>query len=140
MVSIETWKYDEQEQISLFLEEKDNTDKSKSWDSDGILIEEEKELLSKIINEMNEVLGEGLPEELVKPLEEITEKIQGHDEFESTINNNTESNSKDWLEKVYLEINKGNINKDIERYKFFKSERVKELIIHTILRNSRRSI
>ena len=89
---------------------------------------------------MNEVLGEGLPEEFIKPLEEITKQIEGHEEFGSTMRNNTESNSRDWLEKLYREINKGNINKDIERYKFFKSDQVKDLIIQTVIRDNRQNI
>ena len=54
--------------------------------------------------------------------------------------NNTESNSRDWLKNLYREINKGNINKDIERYKFFKSDQRKDLIIQTIMRDSRQNM
>lgn len=140
MVSIESYKFDEQENVSLFLEEKDKENKTRSWDSDGRIIDEESDLLSNIIREMNEVLGEGLPEEFIKPLEEITKQIEGHEEFGSTMRNNTESNSRDWLEKLYREINKGNINKDIERYKFFKSDQVKDLIIQTVIRDNRQNI
>ena len=140
MVSLESYKFDEQENVSLFLEEKDKENKTRSWDTDGRIIDEESDLLSNIIREMNEVLGEGLPQEFIKPLEEITKQIEGHEEFGSTMRNNTESNSRDWLEKLYREINKGNINKDIERYKFFKSDQVKDLIIQTVIRDSRQNI
>jgi hypothetical protein len=50
-------------------------------------------------------------------------------ELETTLGNNTESNSRDWLEKLYLDINKENFRNDLEGYKFLKNENIKDIII-----------
>ena len=78
---------------------------------------------------MNEVLGEGLPDHLKRPLENLTKKIENHEELETTLGNNTESNSRDWLEKLYLDINKENFRNDLDGYKFLKNENIKDIII-----------
>ena len=101
---------------NLFLDDKDTPVETKSYDSEGMLIQEETDLLSNIIREMNEVLGEGLPDHLKRPLENLTQKIENHEELETTLSNNTESNSRDWLEKLYLDINKENFRNDLEGY------------------------
>lgn len=75
------------------------------------------------------MLRECLPEHLRKPLENLTKKIEGHEEFDTTLKNNTESNSRDWLDKIYLDINKENFKNDLEGYKFLKNENIKDIII-----------
>ena len=104
-----------------------------------MLIEEETDLLSNIIREMNEVLGEGLPDHLKKPLENLTQKIENHQEFETTMSNNTESNSRDWLDKLYLEINKENFKNDLEGYKFLKKDNIKDIIIQGLISSRKES-
>ena len=125
-VYLDSFKFDIQGKNNLFLDDKDTPIEPKSYDSEGMLIEEETDLLSNIIREMNEVLGEGLPDHLKKPLENLTQKIENHDEFETTLSNNTESNSRDWLDKLYLNINKENFKNDLECYKFLKENNIKE--------------
>ena len=128
-VYLDSFKFDIQGKNNLFLDDKDTPVDPKSYDSEGMLIEEETDLLSNIIKEMNEVLGEGLPDHLKRPLENLTQKIENHEELETTLGNNTESNSRDWLEKLYLDINKENFRNDLEGYKFLKNENIKDIII-----------
>lgn len=121
------------------MDDKDTPVDPKSYDSEGMLIEEETDLLSNIIREMNEVLGEGLPDHLKRPLENLTQKIENHQEFETTLSNNTESNSRDWLDKLYLEINKENFKNDLEGYKFLKKDNIKDIIIQGLISSRKES-
>lgn len=138
-VYLDSFKFDIQGKNNLFLDDKETSIEPKSYDSEGMLIEEETDLLSNIIREMNEVLGEGLPDHLKKPLENLTQKIENHQEFETTMSNNTESNSRDWLDKLYLEINKENFKNDLEGYKFLKKDNIKDIIIQGLISSRKES-
>jgi len=98
-------------------------------------VEEEKDLLSHIIEQMNEIYGEGITQEHKIYVARLYEGIREDQEFQKVRQgDNSRENIIEKLKETYDKNNLKNVNKDIDVYKTLNDERVKSLLVNIFLR------
>ena len=91
--------------------------------------EEEFDLLSQILNEINEFYGK-LPEGTEESSKRLFNDIVGDEEFQKVVlSNNTDSNKKDKIKKIYEDKNIKTLDTNTKLYEFFEKKDLYKLFI-----------
>ena len=133
LVDLESLNLDIKGQISISLEDGDTILDPNNPGGGKVSDEEEYDLLSEIINEINEFYGKDLEgtEDSSKKL--ITELVND-DEFKRVLfSENTESNKKDQLEKIYKDKNIKTLDTSTKLYEIFNQKEMRDRVINTLI-------
>ena len=95
--------------------------------------EEEFDLLSEIINDINEFYGK-LPEGTEENSKKLIDSIVSDKDFQNVINSdNTESNKKDKLKEIYETKNIKTLETSSKLYDFFEKKEFKDKLIRMFI-------
>ena len=95
--------------------------------------EEEFDLLSEIISEINEYYGK-VPEGTEESSKKLIEDIVNDNEFQSVIkSNNTDSNKRDRIKEIYENKNIKTLDTSTKLYEFFEKKEFKEKMIRMFI-------
>ena len=133
LIDLESLNLDIKGQINISLEDGDTVLDPNNPGGGKVSDEEEYDLLSEIINEINEFYGKVLEgtEDSSKKL--ITELVND-DEFKKVLfSENTESNKKDQLEKIYKDKNIKTLDTSTKLYEFFNQKEMRDRVINTLI-------
>lgn len=133
LVDLESLNLDIKGQINISLEDGDTILDPNNPGGGKVSSEEEYDLLSEIINEINEFYGKDLEgtEDGSKKL--ITELVND-DEFKRVLfSENTESNKKDQLEKIYKDKNIKTLDISTKLYEIFNQKEMRDRVINTLI-------
>ena len=101
----------------------------------SIMSDEEYDLLSEIINEINDFYGK-VPEGTEESTKKLLKDIVSDDEFLKVVqSNNTDSNKKDKLTKIYENKNIDTLDVNTKLYEFFEKKEFKERMIRLFISN-----
>ena len=133
LIDLESLNLDIKGQINISLEDGDTVLDPNNPGGGKVSDEEEYDLLSEIINEINEFYGKVLEgtEDSSKKL--ITELVND-DEFKKVLfSENTESNKKDQLEKIYKDKNIKTLDISTKLYEIFNQKEMRDRVINTLI-------
>ena len=133
LVDLESLNLDIKGKLNISLEDEDTYfDPNQYGDGKG-KDEEEYDLLSEIINEVNEFYGK-VPEGTEESSKKLLEGIINDEEFQSVItSNNTDSNKRDKLQKIYEDKNIKTLDTSTKLYEFFEKKEFKERMIRMFI-------
>jgi type I restriction enzyme R subunit len=133
LVDLESLNLDIKGKLNISLEDEDTYfDPNQYGDGKG-KDEEEYDLLSEIINEVNEFYGK-VPEGTEESSKKLLEGIINDEEFQSVItSNNTDSNKRDKLQKIYEDKNIKTLDSSTKLYEFFEKKEFKERMIRMFI-------
>ena len=95
--------------------------------------EEEFDLLSEIISEINEYYGK-VPEGTEESSKKLIEDIVNDNEFQSVIkSDNTDSNKRDRIKEIYENKNIKTLDTSTKLYEFFEKKEFKEKMIRMFI-------
>ena len=133
LVDLESLNLDVKGKLNISLEDKDIVfDPNEYGDGKG-KDEEEYDLLSEIINEINEYYGK-VPEGTEEGTKKLIKDIVNDDEFKKVVkSNNTDSNKRDKLQKIIGNNNIKNLDTNHKLYDYFEKEDVREKMIRMFI-------
>ncbi len=133
LVDLESLNIDVQGKLNISLEPEDTMfDPNEYGDGKG-KDEEEFDLLSEIINEINEYYGK-LPEGTEESSKKLIEEIVKDEDFKQVVvSNNTNSNKRDKIREIYEEKNIKTLDKSTKLYEFFENKDFKEKMIRMFI-------
>ena len=133
LVDLESLNLDIKGKLNISLEDEDKVFDPNQYGEGGHKYEEEFGYLSAIINEINEYYGK-VPEGAEESSKKLIEDIVNDDEFKSVINsNNTDSNKRDKLQKIYEDKNIKTLDTSHKLYEFFEKKEFKEKMIRMFI-------
>ncbi len=135
LIDLESLNLDIKGKLNISLEERDtNFDPHKYGDGKG-RNEEEYDLLSEILKEINEYFGK-VPEGTEESSKKLLTDIVNDEDFQRVItSNNTESNKKDKIQKILEEKNIKTLDTSTKLYEYFEKQEIKERMIRYFLSN-----
>ena len=133
LVDLESLNLDIKGKLNISLEDEDTFfDPNEYGDGKG-KDEEEYDLLSEIINEINEYYGK-VPEGTEEGTKKLIKDIVNDDEFKSVIkSNNTDSNKRDKLQEIIGSKNIKTLDTNHKLYDYFEKEDVREKMIRMFI-------
>ncbi|MCI4641340.1 MAG: DEAD/DEAH box helicase family protein [Flavobacteriaceae bacterium] len=133
LVDLDSLNLDIKGKLNISLENEDTIfDPNKYGDGRG-KDEEEFDLLSELINEINEYYG-NVPEGTEDSTKRLLQDIVNDDEFSSVVNsNNTESNKRDKLNQIISNKNIKTLDKSHELYEYFEKKEIKDKMIRMFI-------
>ena len=133
LVDLESLNLDIKGKLNISLEDKDTIfDPNEYGDGSG-RDEEEVDLLSEIINEINEYYGK-LPEGTEESSKKLMKEIVNDDNFKNVVNsNNTDSNKRDRIKEIYENKNIKTLDTSTKLYEFFEKKEFKEKMIRMFI-------
>lgn len=133
LVDLDSLNLDIKGKLNISLENEDTIfDPNQYRDGRG-KDEEEFDLLSKLINEINEYYG-NVPEGTEDSTKRLLQDIVNDDEFNSVVNsNNTESNKRDKLNQIISNKNIKTLDKSHELYEYFEKKEIKDKMIRMFI-------
>ena len=133
LVDLESLNLDIKGKLNISLEDKDIVfDPNEYGDGKG-KDEEEYDLLSEIINEINEYYGK-VPEGTEEGTKKLIKDIVNDDEFKKVVkSNNTDSNKRDKLQKIIGNNNIKTLDTNHKLYDYFEKEDVREKMIRMFI-------
>ena len=133
LVDLDSLNLDIKGKLNISLENEDTIfDPNQYRDGRG-KDEEEFDLLSKLINEINEYYG-NVPEGTEDSTKRLLQDIVNDDEFSSVVNsNNTESNKRDKLNQIISNKNIKTLDKSNELYEYFEKKEIKDKMIRMFI-------
>ena len=133
LVDLDSLNLDIKGKLNISLENEDTIfDPNQYGDGRG-KDEEEFDLLSEIINEINEYYG-NVPEGTEDSTKRLLQDIVNDDEFSSVVNsNNTESNKRDKLNQIISNKNIKTLDKSHELYEYFEKKEIKDKMIRMFI-------
>ena len=135
LVDLESLNLDIKGKLNISLEEENTVFDPNSYGSGRGKDEEEVDLLSEIINEINDYYGK-IPEGTKESTEKLLKDIVSDEEFIKVINSkNTDSNKKDKLSKIYQDKNINTLDVNTKLYEFFEKKEFKERMIRLFISN-----
>jgi type I restriction enzyme R subunit len=135
LIDLESLNLDIKGKLNISLEEKDTTFDPHSYGEGSGRNEEEFDLLSQILNEINEYYGK-LPEGTEESSKKLFNDIVGDEEFQKVIySDNTDSNKKDKIQKIYEDKNIKTLDTSTKLYEFFEKREFKEKMIRYFISN-----
>ena len=130
LVDLASLNLDIKGKLNISLEDEDKVFDPNQYGEGGHKYEEEFGYLSAIINEYYGKVPEGAEESSKKLIEDIVTD----DEFKSVINsNNTDSNKRDKLQKIYEDKNIKTLDTSHKLYEFFEKKEFKERMIRMFI-------
>jgi type I restriction enzyme R subunit len=135
LIDLESLNLDIKGKLNISLEEKDTTFDPHTYGEGSGRNEEEFDLLSQILNEINEYYGK-LPEGTEESSKKLFNDIVGDEEFQKVIySDNTDSNKKDKIQKIYEDKNIKTLDTSTKLYEFFEKKDFKEKMIRYFISN-----
>jgi type I restriction enzyme R subunit len=135
LIDLESLNLDIRGKMNLSLEEKDTLFDPHSYGEGSGKNEEEFDLLSQILNEINEFYGK-IPEGTEESSRKLFNDIVKDDEFQKVVlSNNTDSNKKDKIQKIYEKKNIKTLDTNTKLYEFFEKKDFKEKMIRYFISN-----
>lgn len=134
MVDLESLNLDIKGNLSISLEDEDSVLDPNNPGGGKINDEEEFSLLSEIIQEINDFYGKNLPDGSEESSKKLISDIISDKEFVSVLkSDNTDSNKKDKLEKIYKEKNIKTLDVSTKLFEFFNQKEMREKVINTLI-------
>ena len=135
LVDLESLNLDIKGKINISLDDENTEFLPNQYGNGRAKDEEEFDLLSEIINEINEYYGK-MPEGTEQSSKRLIIDIIGDEEFKSVINSdNTDSNKRDKLQKIYENKNIKTLDTSHKLYEFFDKKEFKEKLINHFISN-----
>ena len=133
LVDLESLNLDIKGKLNISLEDEDTVfDPNEYGDGKG-RDEEEVDLLSEIINEINEYYGK-LPEGTEESSKKLMKEIVNDENFKNVVNsNNTDSNKRDRIKEIYENKNIKTLDTSTKLYEFFEKKEFKEKMIRMFI-------
>jgi hypothetical protein len=133
LVDLESLNLDIKGQINISLEDGDTVLDPNNPGGGKVSDEEEYDLLSEIINEINEFYGK-VPEGTEDSSKKLITELVNDDEFKKVLfSENTESNKKDQLEKIYKDKNIKTLDISTKLYEIFNQKEMRDRVINTLI-------
>ena len=133
LVDLESLNLDIKGQISISLEDGDTVLDPNNPGGGKVPDEEEYDLLSEIINEINEFYGK-VPEGTEDSSKKLITELVNDEEFKRVLfSENTESNKKDQLEKIYRDKNIKTLDISTKLYEIFNQKEMRDRVINTLI-------
>ena len=133
LVDLESLNLDIKGQINISLEDGDTVLDPNNPGGGKISDEEEYDLLSEIINEINEFYGK-VPEGTEDSSKKLITELVNDDEFKRILfSENTESNKKDQLDKIYKDKNIKTLDISTKLYEIFNQKEMRDRVINTLI-------
>jgi type I restriction enzyme R subunit len=135
LIDLESINLDIRGKLNISLEEKDTQFEPHKYGDGTGRNEEEFDLLSQILNEINEYYGK-LPEGTEESSKKFLSDIVNDEDFQNVIlSDNTESNKKDKIQKIYEDKNIKTLDTSTKLYEFFEKKENKERMIRYFISN-----
>ena len=133
LVDLESLNLDVRGKVSISLEEETTILDPNNPGSGKVKDEEEYELLSEILQDINEFYGK-VPEGTEEGSEKLIKDLVNDNEFKSVLlSDNTESNKKDKLEKIYTRKNIKTLDISHKLYEIFNKKEMRDRVINTLI-------
>ena len=133
LVDLESLNLDIKGQINISLEDGDTVLDPNNPGGGKVTDEEEYDLLSEIINEINEFYGK-VPEGTEDSSKKLITELVNDEEFKRVLfSENTESNKKDQLEKIYKDKNIKTLDISTKLYEIFNQKEMRDRVINTLI-------
>ena len=133
LVDLDSLNLDIKGQINISLEDEDTVIDPNNPGGGKISDEEEYDLLSEIINDINEFYGK-VPEGTEDSSKKLITELVNDDEFKSILfSENSESSKKDQLEKIYKDKNIKTLDISTKLYKIFNQKEMRDRVINTLI-------
>jgi type I restriction enzyme R subunit len=135
LIDLESLNLDIKGKLNISLEEKDTHFEPHKYSDGSGRNEEEFGLLSQILNEINEYYGK-LPEGTEESSKKLLTDIVNDEEFQKVIHSdNTDSNKKDKIQKIYENKNIKTLDTSTKLYEYFEKKEFKEKMIRYFISN-----
>jgi len=135
LVDLESINLDIKGKLNISLEEKDTQFEPHKYGDKVGGGDEEYDLLSQILNEINDYYGK-LPEGTEESSKKFLSDIVNDEDFQNVIiSDNTESNKKDKIQKIYEDKNIKTLDTSTKLYEFFEKKENKERMIRYFISN-----
>lgn len=135
LIDLESLNLDIKGKLNISLEEKDTHFEPHKYGDGSGRNEEEFDLLSQILNEINEYYGK-LPDGTEESSKKLITDIVSDEEFQKVIHSdNTESNKKDKIQKIYEDKNIKTLDTSTKLYEYFEKKEFKEKMIRYFISN-----
>ncbi len=133
LVDLDSLNLDIKGKLNISLEDEDTVfDPNQYGDGKG-KDEEEFDLLSELINELNEYYGK-VPEGTEDSTKRLLQDIVNDEEFKSVVtSNNTDSNKRDKLNQIISNKNIKTLDKSHELYEYFEKKEIKEKMVRMFI-------
>ena len=133
LVDLDSLNLDVRGKLSISLEPGDITVDPNQYGDGTLGIDEEFDLLSEIINEINDYFGKG-PEGTEEGTKKLLKDIVNDKEFQSVVqSDNTDSNKRDKLQNIISDKNIKTLDTNHKLYDYFEKEDVKEKMIRMFI-------
>lgn len=133
LVDLESLNLDIKGKLNISLEDDNTFFKPNEYGGGSVKGEEEVDLLSEIINEINEYYGK-LPEGTEESSKKLMKEIVNDENFINVINsNNTDSNKRDRIKEIYENKNIKTLDTSTKLYEFFEKKEFKEKMIRMFI-------
>ena len=135
LVDLESLNLDIKGKLNISLEEENTVFDPNTYGKGRGKDDEEYDLLSEIINEINDFCGK-VPEGTEESTKKLLKDIVSDDEFLKVVqSNNTDSNKRDKLTKIYENKNIDTLDVNTKLYEFFEKKEFKERMIRLFISN-----
>ena len=135
LVDLESLNLDIKGKLNISLEEENTFFDPNTYGKGRGKDDEEYDLLSEIINEINDFYGK-VPEGTEESTKKLLKDIVSDDEFLKVVqSNNTDSNKRDKLTKIYENKNIDTLDVNTKLYEFFEKREFKERMIRLFISN-----
>lgn len=135
LIDLESLNLDIKGKLNISLEDKDTEFEPHKYGDKVGGGDEEFDLLSEILKEINEFYGK-LPEGTEESSKKLIQDIVNDKDFQNVIlSDNTESNKKDKIQKIYEDKNIKTLDTSTKLYEYFEKKEFKEKIIRYFISN-----
>ena len=133
LVDLESLNIDVKGNLSIALEEEDTVLEPNNPGGGKVKDEEENEFLSEILIEINEFYGK-VPDGTEEGSKKLIKDLVNDDEFKKVLlSDNTKSNKKDKLEKIYAKKNIKSLDVSQKLYEIFNKQEMRDRVINTLI-------
>jgi type I restriction enzyme R subunit len=133
LVDLDSLNLDIKGKLNISLEDEDKVFDPNQYGEGKGKEEEEFDLLSELINEINDYYG-NVPEGTEDSTKRLLQDIVNDEEFTSVVNsNNTDSNKRDKLNKIISNKNIKTLDKSHELYEYFEKKEIKEKMVRMFI-------
>jgi type I restriction enzyme R subunit len=134
LVDLESLNLDIKGKLNISLDPNDTIFDPNSYGEGRVKEDEEFDLLSEIINQINDYFGGNTPEGTEESSKKLFQDIIQDDEFVKVVNSdNTDSNKRDKLEKIYENKNIRTLDTSTKLYEFFEKKETKDRMIQMFI-------
>ena len=133
LVDLESLNLDIKGKMSLSLQPEDKVFDPNKYGDGSSKDDEEYDLLSQLINQINDYYGK-VPEGTEESSKKLLNDIVNDEEFVKVVNSdNTDSNKKDKLQKIYEEKNIKTLDISTKLFEYFEKDNVKDKLIRMFI-------